>query len=379
MSLRMSKRMWIVLIACVLVFGGIFGFKAFVNKMMNNFFDHMPEPPATITTSVAKQDSWAQTLGAVGTVKAVNGIDLTSRINGIVDSIHFQSGDRVKAGDLLLTLDDKEDRATLASLDAAAKLAQQNLDRYQRLYKQGSVSDAQLDQARSQRDQAVAQAKAQRERVSYKNITAPFAGELGIRQVDLGQYVAPGMALVSLQSLSPIYVNFSLPEQDLPQISQGLAVEATLDSQPGVVFTGEINAVSPGVDAATRNFSIQAKFDNADMKMRPGMFASVNIQLSQAKTVVVVPRTAITFNPYGDSVYVVVKSKGEDGKESTSVKSRFIKLGEARGDMIVVTDGLKPGEEVATSGLLKLRNNMPVVIDNSVQPPAELNPQPKNS
>lgn len=371
--------MWIVLIACVVVFGGIFGFKAFVNKMMNNFFDHMPEPPATISTTVATEDSWAQTLGAVGTVKAVNGIDITSRASGIVDSIRFHSGDRVKEGALLLTLDDQEDKATLASLDAAAKLAQQNLDRYQRLYQQGSVSDSQLDQAKSQRDQAVAQATAQRARVAYKNITAPFAGELGIRQVDLGQYVAPGAALVTLQSLSPIYVNFSLPEQDLPQVSKGLAVEAGLDSQPGVAFKGEINAVEPGVDAATRNFSIQAKFDNADMKMRPGMFASVTIQLSQAKQVVVVPRTAITYNPYGDSVYVVEKTKGEDGKEQTKVVSRFVKLGESRGDMVVVVEGLKAGEEVATSGLLKLRNNMPVVINNSIQPPAELNPQLNNS
>lgn len=379
MGSNMSKRMWIMLVACVVVFGGIFGFKAFVSKMMNNFFDHMPMPPATISTAIAQQDSWAQTLSAVGNVKAVNGIAIASQASGVVTSIHFQSGDKVKQGALLLTLDDKEDRATLASLQAAAKLAQDNLERFQTLAKQGNVSQSQLDQAKSQRDQAVAQASAQQVRVGYKNITAPFSGELGIRQVDLGQYVSPGTALVTLETLSPIYVNFSLPEQDMPLVATGLKVEASLDSQPDKVFAGTINAVEPGVDDTTRNFNIQAKFENADSAMRPGMFTNITIQLPQASNVVVVPRTAISYNPYGDSVYVVQRTKDKDGKEQTTVISRFVKLGDAQGDVVAVLEGLKPGDEVATTGLLKLHNNTSVVIDNSVQPPAEKNPHPANS
>lgn len=375
----MSKRMVVVLLGCAVVFGGIFGFKKFVSVKMNEFFDHMPEPPATVSTGVATQESWTQTLEAVGTVKAVNGIALTSQTQGTVSAIHFQSGDKVKAGELLLTLDDHEDKASLASLNAAARLAQQNYERYQSLSKQGSISQSQLDQARSQRDQAVSQVSAQQARVHYKNITAPFAGELGIRQVDIGQYVSPGTALVTIQSLTPIYVNFSLPEQELPIVNQNLKVTVRVDSQPNRTFEGTVNAVEPGVDPATRNFNVQASFANEDLALRPGMFASISIELSDAAQVVVVPRTAIVYNPYGNAVYVVQKTKGEDGKESTSVMSRFVKLGEARGDLVVITEGLKAGEEVATSGLLKLRNKLPVIIDNSVQPSADLNPKVNNS
>lgn len=375
----MTKRMWIVLLACVLVFGGIFGFKWFVSTKITEFFDNMPVPAATVTSAKAKQASWAVTLSAVGTVQAVNGIAITSRASGNIAAIHFKSGQRVKQGDLLLNIDDKEDRASLKALQAAAKLADENYQRYRKLYRRGTVSKSGLDEARSKRDQAKAQVAAQQVRVSYKNITAPFSGQLGIRQVDIGEYVTPGSTLVTLQSLAPIYVNFSLPEQDLPLIHKGLKVRVELDSQPDKQFGGDIYAVEPGVDAATRNFNVQAKFANVDQLMRPGMFASVTIQMPESEQVVVIPRTAIKYNPYGDAVFLIQHSKGKDGKPTTSVISRFVKLGRARGDMVAVVKGLEPGDEVATTGLLKLRNNLSVIIDNSIQPAASLTPHPDNN
>lgn len=375
----MKKGMIIMLVACAVIFGGIFGWKWFVGMKINQYFNNMPVPAATISTAEAKRATWSETLSAVGTVEAINGIAVTSRTSGVVESIRFQSGDQVDKGDLLITLEQKEDKASLAALQAAATLAEQNLQRYQRLYKKGSVSKAQLDEMQSKRDQAAAQAKAQKARLEYKDINAPFSGQLGIRQVDLGQYIAPGTSIVMLQSLSPIYVSFALPEQELPKIAEGLPVTVKVESQPGKTFKGEIDAVNPGVDPATRNFSVQAKFANASKLLRPGMFASVNIGLPGSHEVVVVPRTAVKYNPYGDLVFVVIEEEGKDGKTTKKVVSRFVKLGEARGDMIVVTQGLKPGEVVASSGLLKLRNNLPVKIDNSVQPPAELHPHLKNS
>lgn len=316
----MTKRMWIILIACGLVFGGIFGFKWFVSIKITEFLDNMQMPTPTVTTTEATQDSWVATLSAVGSVKAVNGIELASQVPGMVSLINFKSGDRVSKGDLLLRLDDEEDKAALKSLEAAVTLAKQNLERFERLYKQGSVSKSQIDQANSQYDQAVAQVAAQKARVQYKNITAPFDGELGIRQVDMGQYVSPGTPLVMLQSLSPIYVNFSLPEQDVPLIQKGLKVHATLDSQPGKVYEGEVFAMDPGVDATTRNFNVQAIFTNDDGDMHPGMFASVLINMADSTDVVVIPRTAIKYNPYGDAVFVVQRSTNDEGDE----KSRWL-------------------------------------------------------
>lgn len=396
----MSKRMWIVLIVCLVVFGGIFGFKWFVGMKINEFFNNMPVRAATITTAVVAEDEWALTLDAVGTVKAANGINVTSRVAGFVDSIRFESGDKVEKGDILLTLESSADRATLNSLKAAAKLAQQNLDRYQRLYERGSVSRSLLDKAKSQRDQAQAQVAAQRSRLGFKTIRAPFSGELGIRQVDQGQYVTPGMTLVTLQSLSPVFVNFSLPEQAMPKIQAGQKVRVTLSSQPDEAFIGKVTAVEPGVDPMTRNFNIQASFSNDKQMMRPGMFASVSVQLPQSEQVVVVPRTAISYHPYGNLVYVVEEksadetpeSKQKTADENTSQKaqekqkaqeqlvvhSRFVKLGRSQGDLVVVKQGLEPGEVVASTGLLKLRNGLPVKVDNSNQPPSELNPHPAN-
>ena len=396
-----TMRMVIMLIILAAVFGVIFGWKAFVGMKINEYFDNMPQPAAAVSTYKAQPDSWALMLEAVGTVKAVNGVDVTSQVAGEVRKIEFESGDTVKKGDVLIVLESAADRARLQALQATARLSRQEFDRYQRLYKQGSISKSELDNRRSQRDQAMAQAKAQQEQLNYKTVRAPFDGRLGIRKVDLGQYLQPGTPVVSLSQLEPIFVNFSLPEQELSKVEQGFKVRVRLDAFPDETFEGEISAIEPGVDAATRNVSIQASFENPDHKLRPGMFAKVNIQLPQAEQVVVVPRTAISYAPYGNAVFVLqdddsgkpagdqadgekADSKDADGNKADAkagkiVKKRFVKLGRQRGDLVAIVEGLKPGEVVATSGLLKLRNDTKVTIENDVQPEANPTPTPGNS
>lgn len=389
----MSKRMILMLVACAVVFGLVFGLKGFLNFGMNQFFDNMPMPPATITATEARSDEWVLALDAVGTVRAVNGVEVTTQVAGEVDKIHFNSGDEVRAGAALVSLDARTDSAQLKALEAAARLAEQEYERFQTLFKQGSISRSELDRRQSERDQAIATANAQRERVAQKTIRAPFSGKLGIRQVDLGQYLNPGNAVVTLQQLNPIYVNFSLPERDQSLLKPGLAVRATLSAMPDDVFTGEISAIEPGVDSTTRNFNVQATFRNDEQKLRPGMFARISIRLANSEQVVVVPRTAIQFAPYGNSVYVITEKEeavehgadiesesAEENKEPTLiVKRRFVKTGSERGDLVAVIDGLKAGERVATSGLLKLRNDANVIINNEIEPSAEADPRPDNS
>ena len=293
-----------------------------------------------------------------------------------------------------MSLDARTDSAQLKALEAAARLAEQEYERFQTLFKQGSISRSELDRRQSERDQAIATANAQRERVAQKTIRAPFSGKLGIRQVDLGQYLNPGNAVVTLQQLNPIYVNFSLPERDQSLLQPGLAVRATLSAMPGDLFDGEVSAVEPGVDPTTRNFNVQATFRNNEQKLRPGMFARISIRLADSEQVVVVPRTAIQYAPYGNSVYVITEkeepaaeqgadSEGEgtaEAKEPTLiVKRRFVKTGSERGDLVAVIDGLEAGERVATSGLLKLRNDSTVIINNEIEPSAEADPRPDNS
>ena len=390
-----SKRMVIMLIILAVVFGLIFGFKAFMGKMMNDFFDNMPQPAAAVSTYEARQDNWASILEAVGTVNAVNGVNVTAQVPGEVEAIEFESGDSVKKGDVLIRLEAAADRAQLNALEATAGLARQEYDRYQRLFKQGSISRSELDNRRAQRDQAVAQAQAQREQLNYKTVRAPFDGVLGIRQVDLGQFLQAGTPVVSLNQLQPIFVDFALPEQELSRIEKGLKVRVTLDAYTDQQFEGEISAIEPGVSEATRNVSVQARLENDDNKLRPGMFASVDIQLPQSEDVVVIPRTAISYAPYGNAVFVLKdapqKGESDENEESDAdsekkaegadkiVKKRFVKLGRRRGDLVAVIDGLKPGEVVATSGLLKLRNDAAVTIENDVQPSTEATPTPGNS
>ena len=379
----MNKRMIIMLVACAVVLGGVFGLKWFQGKMMQQFFKEMAAGQTiTVSSTRAKADSWVLSLNAVGTVRAIDGVNVTTEAPGVVEAINFESGDRVQQGDVLVQLRDDVDQAQLRALQAAAAEAQSGYDRAQKLYANNNLSESERDLQRSQLVQANAEVKAQQERINQKTIRAPFDGELGIRQVDRGQYIQPGTSVVNLQSLAPIHVDFSLPEQRMSDVEKGMKVRVELSAYPDETFEGRITALEPGVNSETRNFNIQARLPNEAKKLRPGMFADVNVRLPGSEDVVTVPRTAISFNPYGNSVYVIQekesgKAKASDdsadseGEPTLIVKRRFVETGRTRGTLIAVTDGLKAGERVVSSGLLKLRNNVEVEINNSVTPPED--------
>lgn len=381
----MIKRLLMVLIGCTLVFGGVFGFKYMGKKGMEQYFNNMPSPPATISATEAKLSDWADIIEAAGTLTAVNGIEVTTEASGIVKSIHFESGDQVKKGEVLLRLDADTDVADLRTLEAQAKLAQTELERIHKLHELDSVSKADLDRAESEAAQARARVQAQRARIAQKIIRAPFAGQLGIRKVDLGEYVSPGTPIVSLQALDPLYVDFTLPEQRINRIQAGLKTTIEVDLYPGEIFDGNIQAVDAKVNQETRNFSVRAVVPNTTGLLRPGVFARVKIVMPGTEEVVTVPRTSINYNAYGNSVFVISEEKAEAGTEGEEqpprlvARQRFVKTGAARGDFVVIEEGLKPGEQVATSGLLKLRNNQPVIINNELQPDTQLNPAPADT
>jgi membrane fusion protein (multidrug efflux system) len=344
-------------------------------------------PPVAITDTEAMEQTWPATIDAVGTVTAVNGIAVTSEVAGTVESIRFGSGDRVATGTVLVTLDAVMDQAQLRSLEAQRDLAETDLARGKELFGSDGVAKSQLDRLESEAAQAAARVAEQQALIAKKTIRAPFAGSLGIRQVSQGQYVSPGTPLVTLQSLDPIYVNFALPEQRLGILSVGLPVSADVDAFPDATFEGRITAIEPRVEENTRNFDVQATFRNPGARLQPGLSARVHIAMPQSETYVVVPQTAVSYNPYGNSVYVVQEAASGASAESAStpgespgpklvVARRLIKTGPARGDMVAVLEGLKAGERVATSGLLKLRNDAVVIINNAVKPGEDLHPSP---
>ena len=382
------KRMILMLIAAIVVFGGVFGIKALIGAQTNKFFDNMPQPAAAVSTATARQLAWSDDAEAVGTFVAVNGTDVTTESGGVVRSIEVDAGQPVRAGAVLVRLNSANEEATLRSLEASAKLAKVQADRWRKLGADKLVS---LDDVQSKVTAAAtaqAQVDAQRALIEQKTIRAPFSGVLGIRKVNLGQFVSPGDAIVSLQQLDPIYLDFSLPEQRIGQLVEGSMVRATVDAMPGAVFDGKVTAIEPLVDPNTRNFKAQATVQNPDGKLRPGSFAHVGFALGGERQVVVIPQTAVSFNPYGNAVFVISKVKRKDGEtdmqgkpltgDKLIVTQRFVKTGATRGDLVAITDGLKPGEQVVTSGLLKLRNDAEVTINNKVQPSAEAQPQTAN-
>lgn len=374
----MNKRMMLMLIACLVVFGGVFGVQAMINKGMNEFFDDMPMPAVSITVAKAEKDSWPLRLSAVGTANAVNGTQLTTEVAGIINKIAFQSGEHVKAGQTLLTLDDETDRAELTALRAAAALTKAELERTQRLHRQGSASKAELDRATSQADQAAGNLASQEARIAQKNIKAPFAGQLGIRLVNLGEFISPGTPVVSLQQLSPIYVDFKLPESHLSALSVGQDVTVSADAWPDN-FTGKVTAIEPNIDASTRNIKVQAEIDNPELKLRPGMFTRVQLSMGADEEVLMIPQSAVSFNPYGNAVFVVVDGEGRNGETQQIVKRRFVRTGRTMGDFITVLEGLAEGDTVATSGLLKLSNDTVIKVSEEVELNASKNPAPDNT
>ncbi|MBM70938.1 MAG: efflux transporter periplasmic adaptor subunit [Haliea sp.] len=365
--------MWLMLLVTLLVFGGLFGMQWFGNKKMNEFMDNMPVQPATVTAMEAGTALWRDSVESVGTLVAIRGAELATEVPGTVETIHFENGAAVNAGDAIITLNSAPDRAQLAELQAAAELARLELERARRLVAQRNISESELDQRSSLLEQARARVAAQQARIEQKTLRAPYAGRLGIRQYNVGDYVQAGDTVIALQALDSLYVNFSLPEQYSQQVAAGMPVQARLEALDGRIFEGTVTAISPVVDPNTRNFTLQATLPNPEELLRPGMFARLVLPIGIELERVVVPQTAIAYRPYGDSVYVIT---GQDG--ALRVSQRFVTLGPVRGDLVAVEEGLDPGERVATSGLLKLDGGMTVNVDNSSPPAAELDPQPDN-
>lgn len=371
----MRLRMFLMLLGSLIVFGLIFGYKAIGNYFMNDFFDNMPEPTATITASEVREDEWTQELSAVGTFKAVNGTMLASQMSGIVTEIGFSNGERVEQGQLLFKLDTDVDEAELERLRAAQRIAETEARRLERLRATQNISESEVERALSEAAQAQAAVQAQEAMIRQKTIRAPFDGITGLRRVNKGQFINAGTELVALESFAPIFLNFSMPEQHLSRIRVGQTVSAGVDAMTGERFRGEITAIEPRIHESTRTVEVQATFENQDEILRPGMFGRVRMTFGDPRQVKVIPRTAVQFNPFGNVVYIIEESDGEK-----RVRQRLIRTGQTQGDLIEITEGLELGDRIATSGLLKLRNDAKVRIteDEDVQPPEERQPQPEN-
>jgi len=336
-------------------------------------------PPEAVTTIQAQQEQWPATLNAIGTVAAVQGVMVSADLPGIVNRITFESGAWVREGDVLVELDTKQEQAQLAAAEADRNLARLNLERRQGLVEQGAISGADFDRAAAEQKLTEAHVVEIRATISRKTIRAPFSGVLGIRQVNLGQYLSAGNPVVPLQSLDPIYVNFGVPQQDAGQIRIGGAVNITVGDLKGVAFTGRATAVNSVVDEATRNIQVQATLSNPHGKLRPGMFVQVELRLGESRSVIALPASAISYAPYGDSVFIVGDIQDPNGKTYLGVRQQFVKVGGQRGDQVAVLSGVNPGEQVVTSGLFKLRNGVAVQINNKVTPGNNPSPKPEDN
>ncbi len=373
----MLKRMLIMLVAVGLVFGAVFGFEAFKTKMIQKAIAGLSNPPQTVSTITAKSQTWSSTLEAVGSARAINGVSLSSQVAGTVSAIHFESGTDVKKGTLLIELSSADDVAHLNALKATTELARITYERDLTLLSTKAVSQQTVDSDKWALKNDEAQVAQQQALVDYKFIKAPFSGRIGIRQVDLGQYIAAGTAFVALQQLDPIYVDFFLPQQSLAQIKVGQQITAKVDTYPGMTFNGEISAINSLVDAATRNVQVRATLKNPENKVLPGMFVTVDIDVGKPQNYVTLPQTAIAYNSYGNIVYLVDdKGKSENGQPQLFARQTFVTTGATRGDQVAVLSGVKDGDTVVTAGQVKLRNGVPLVINNAVQPSNDPNPKP---
>jgi membrane fusion protein (multidrug efflux system) len=336
-------------------------------------------PPEAVTTIAAIQEKWPATLSAIGTMAAVQGVSVSADLPGIVDQIAFESGASVTQGALLVQLDTRQERAQLAAAAAARDLAELNFKRLHGLVDEGAITRADYDRAEAEQKQTDARVAEIQATIARKTIHAPFSGILGIRQVNLGQYLSAGNAVVALQSLDPIYVNFNVPQQDAVQVKVGGSVRVTVSEQTGSNFIGRISAINSVIDEATRNLQIQATLANPRGLLRPGMFVQTEAILGANRPVVTLPASAISYAPYGDSVFVVADLKDAQGRAYKGVRQQFVKLGGTRGDQIAVLSGIQPGEEIVTSGVFKLRNGAAVQVNNKVQPGNNAAPKPEDS
>ena len=372
----MAKRM-IIMLVVVFAFIGALGLFKF-NQIKAAMSQSWNPPPEAVTTVIAKPVEWNTTLGAIGSVAAVNGVTVAADLPGLVSEIDFESGKSVNKGDVLVRLDTKEERAQLAAAEAAADLARLALGRTQGMLAGGIVPQSTYDNDAATYKQAVAHVGEIKASIERKTIRAPFSGILGIRQVNLGQYLAGGAPIVALQAFRPAYVNFNVPQQELGRLQKESQVEVTSDALGGSEI-GKIFAFDSVIDEATRNVHVQAIFDNADGKLRPGMFVDAVLARGTKTNVIALPASAINYAPFGDSVYIVENRTGKDGKTFLGVRQQFVKIGASRGDQVGILTGVKPGEEVVTSGVFKLRPDAPVQVNNAIQPSNNAAPKPEDS
>jgi membrane fusion protein (multidrug efflux system) len=375
----MAKRM-ILMLAVMLAVIGALGFLKFqqIQTAMAQSAAFQP-PPEAVTTIVARQEEWPATLSAIGTMAAVQGVTVSADLPGIVDRIAFDSGRAIRQGDVLAELDTRQERAQLAAIEAQRDLAQINYNRMKGLLSDRVISQAEFDRAVAEQKQTDAQVGEIRAAIERKTIRAPFSGILGIRQVNLGQYLAAGDPLVPLQALDPIYVNFGVPQQEAGQIRVGHRVRITAPNVADIESIGRVTAIEPIVDQTTRNMQVQATLGNPGGRLRPGMFVQTELSLGSTRSLVALPASAISYAPFGDSVFIVSDFKGEKGQSYRGVRQQFVKLGSTRGDQIAIVSGVKPGEEIVTSGVFKLRNGAAVVVNNKVQPANKRAPNPEDS
>ncbi|MDP3242989.1 MAG: efflux RND transporter periplasmic adaptor subunit [Reyranella sp.] len=372
----MIKRMLIMLILVGAVLGGLFGFKAFVNGKIQEAMAGMANMPQTVSATKAETSDWQPRIDAVGTLRAVRGAELSLEVPGVVETITFQSGDEVKAGQVLLTLRKEDEEARLQSLEATASLAQITYDRDLKQLKAQAISQAIVDNDEANLRNARAQVAVQKAILDKKTLRAPFDGKLGLRQVDLGQFLAASTMIATLQSMDPIFVDFLLPQQAVAQIAVGDKVRAKVDAFPGRTFQGEITAINPKIETGSRNVQVRATLPNADQKLMPGMFATVELDTGAAQRLVTLPQTAVSYNPYGSLVYLVDdKGKGADAKPELVARQVFVTTGATRGDQVAILKGVSEGDTVVTSGQIKLRNGVPVLVDNRAVPTND--PAPK--
>lgn len=369
----MRKRIVFSIVAVVVVVGVLGGIKGLqINRMIAQGSQFVP-PPEPVTTAPVISESWESLLTSVGSLEAVEGITVSAELSGKVVRIPFEAGSRVRAGEILLQQDTTSEAAQLRAAEAAVALKRLEIERSRALLAKKAVSKAQYDTTEAQYKQAVAEADIIRAVIGKKTVRAPFDGRLGIRLINLGQILKDGAPIVSLQKIDPIFVNFSFPQQQLSQLHPGLPVRVTTDAVPGRTVEGKITAINPEVDATTRNVRIQATVDNPDETLRPGMFVRVAVVLPERKPVLAIPSTAVLYAPYSDSVFVV-----EEKETGKVVRQQFVRLGEKRGDFIVVSSGVEEGSTVVSTGAFKLRNGQAVVVDNTLAPEFKIAPKPSD-
>jgi membrane fusion protein (multidrug efflux system) len=373
----MIKRMLMMLVLVGVVLGGLFGFKAFVGGKIKEAMASMADLPQTVSAAKAASSDWQPRIDAVGSLRAVRGADLSLEVAGVVEEITFQSGDEVQAGQILLRLRNDDDVAKLQSLEATAQLAQITYDRDVKQLKAQAISQAIVDNDEANLRNAKAQVAQQKAMVDKKTLRAPFAGRLGLRQVDLGQFLSAGTVIATLQSLDPIFVDFLLPQQAVAQLSVGQTVRVKVDAFPGREFAGKITAINPKVETASRNIQVRATLPNRDQKLMPGMFATVELETGAPQRLVTLPQTAVSYNPYGSLVYIVDdKAKDAGGKPHPVARQVFVTTGATRGDQVAILKGVSEGDTVVTSGQVKLRNGVPLAIDNRIVPTNDAAPKP---